>query len=222
MPSTAHRAFALALGLIPSRVIDKALTQPARRKRSTVAPKGLASSYDVTETPVAGRTLVTARPRIDGGAGSGRHLVYLHGGAYTVEDNHWGLLRQLVDRGWTVHLYDYPLAPEHTVDDTVPATIEAWQHVVAVADGAPVDVAGDSAGGGLALVLLQEIRRRGLPRPARTVLLSPWVDLVMDDAATIAAAGDDGLLSLPGLKGCVDLYRGSRDPAAPSSTRRRR
>ena len=37
----------------------------------------------------------------------------------------------------------------------------------------------------------------------------------MADAATIAAAEDDVLLSLPGLKGCVDLYRGSRDPADP-------
>lgn len=218
MPSTAHHAFSLALSRIPDRVIAKALTQPARRKRSTVAPKGLATSYDVTETPVAGRTLVTARPRSGGGPGSGRHLLYLHGGAYTVEDFHWSFLRKLVDRGWTVHLYDYPLAPEHTVDNAVPATIEAWQHVVALADGAPVDLSGDSAGGGLSLVLLQELRDRGAPleqRPARTVLFSPWVDLVMDDAATIAAAKHDVLLSLTGLRGCVDLYRGTRDASDP-------
>ncbi|WP_323792966.1 alpha/beta hydrolase fold domain-containing protein [Nocardioides sp.] len=226
MPSTAHRAFVLALGLIPGRVIDKALTQPARRKRSTVAPKSLATSYDVTETSVAGRTVVTARPRSGGevgaglstGLGTGRHLFYLHGGAYTVEDNHWSLLRLLVDRGWTVHLYDYPLAPEHTVDETVPATLEAWSHVVELADGAPVDLAGDSAGGGLATVLLQVLRDRDVPRherPARTVLFSPWVELVMDDAATIAAAKDDVLLSLTGLRGCVDLYRGTRDASDP-------
>ena len=38
-------------------------------------------------------------------------------------------------------------------------------------------IAGDSAGGGLSLALLQVIRDSGLPSPAGGVLISPWCDL---------------------------------------------
>jgi hypothetical protein len=44
-------------------------------------------------------------------------------------------------------------------------------------DPAHVVVAGDSAGGGLTLALLQVIRDSGLPPPAGGVLISPWCDL---------------------------------------------
>ncbi|MBU1803090.1 MAG: alpha/beta hydrolase [Actinobacteria bacterium] len=223
MPSTATNAISAGLGLLPDALRRAALTRPLRRRRGTAAPRGLSRLYDVSETPIAEGAVVTARSRragdTSGGSpacpGAGRHLFYLHGGAYTLEDQHWPLLGLFIARGWTVHLVDYPLAPEHTVDQTVPMTLAAWQHVVDLADGAPIDLAGDSAGGGLALVLLQEIRGAGLTRPSRTVLLSPWVDAVMADPATVAAARDDVLLSLRGLHGCIVLYRGDRDPADP-------
>lgn len=109
---------------------------------------------------------------------------------------------------------DYPLAPEHTVDDTVPMVVDAWQQVVASAGG-PVDLAGDSAGGGLALVLLQRLRDLGLPMPHRSVLLSPWVDLVLDDPETLSEAPRDPVLSLLGLRGAARLYAGERDLADP-------
>lgn len=219
MPSTPLRLTTALLGLLPDVAKRTALTHPLRRRRDTVAPGGLTKQYDVVETPVGAGTVVSAAPRstLDQ-PGTGRHLFYLHGGAYTLQDQHWPFLRRFVDRGWTVHLVDYPLAPEHTVDETVPMTLAAWDHVVDLADGAPVDLAGDSAGGGLALVLLQQLRDLDVPsiaRPARTVLLSPWVEAVMDDPATIAAARHDVLLSLRGLHGCVELYRGERDAADP-------
>lgn len=44
-------------------------------------------------------------------------------------------------------------------------------------DPAKIVVAGDSAGGGLCLALLQVIRDTGLPMPAGGVLISPWCDL---------------------------------------------
>ncbi len=215
MVSRSARAISTFLGLVPDIAKREAMTHPLRRRRQSVAPGGLSVFYDVTEARVADGTVVTARPR---DRSATRHLFYLHGGAYTLEDQHWPFLRLLVDRGWTVHLVDYPLAPEHTVDATVATTLAAWDHVLDLADGRPVSLAGDSAGGGLALVLLQQLRDAGTPasaRPDATVLLSPWVDLVMADAATVAAARHDVLLSLRGLRGCVELYRGDRDPTDP-------
>jgi acetyl esterase/lipase len=54
-------------------------------------------------------------------------------------------------------------------------------------------IAGDSAGGGISLALLQVIRDAGLPQPAGGVLISPWCDLthsfpsVKDNTATVRA-----------------------------------
>jgi len=222
MPSTAMNALSSGLGLLPDALKRTAMTRPLRRPRGKAAPRGLSLLYDVTETPVAEGLVVTAAPRVSGASsavspppGAGRHLVYLHGGAYTLEDQHWPFLGLFIARGWTVHLVDYPLAPEHTVDQTVPMVMAAWQHVVDLVDGAPIDLAGDSAGGALSLVALQEIRDAGLTRPSRTVLLSPWVDAVMSDPATVAAAPADVLLSLRGLHGCIELYRGDRHATDP-------
>lgn len=218
MPSTAVTTISAGLGLLPDVLKRSAMTRPLRRPRGKAAPRGLSLLYDVTEAPVADGLVVTASPRsreASAGPGAGHHLFYLHGGAYTLEDQHWPFLGLFIARGWTVHLVDYPLAPEHTVDQTVPMVMAAWQHVVDLAQGAPVDLAGDSAGGALSLVALQEIRDGGLTRPSRTVLLSPWVDAVMSDRATVAAAPADVLLSLRGLHGCIELYRGDRHPSDP-------
>lgn len=210
MPTLATSALCAALSALPDRVTAHVLTHPPRRRRTTLATRSIAKRYDVTETRIEGHLVATARPRSSGARSTERHLVHLHGGAYTLQDQHWDFLALWLERGWTVTLVDYPLAPEHTVDDAVPMTIAAWEHVVAQGGDNPVYLAGDSAGGGLALVLLQHLRDAGRPLPRRTVLLSPWVDVVMDDAETIAAAERDVLLSLPGLRGAAALYAGGR------------
>lgn len=210
MPTPQTRALLAVLRLIPDAAVARLMTHPPRLPQST--PRRITQRYDVTQARIDGHPVVTARPRT---GGVGRHLVHLHGGAYTLQHQHWDYLALWLERGWAVTLVDYPLAPEHTVDATVPMTIAAWEHVVAAADGEEIHLAGDSAGGGLALVLLQHLRDAGRPLPRRTVLLSPWVDVVMDDAATVAAASRDVLLSLPGLRGAAALYAGDRPLADP-------
>ncbi len=212
MPSLSTRALCVGLRLLPDAAVAYAMTHPPRRRRTALAPRGTTRRHDVTEVEIDGRRVATARPR---SGGNGRHLVHLHGGAYTLEDQHWDFLELFVQRGWTVSLVDYPLAPEQTVADAVPMVVAAWEHVVAEAAGAPVMLSGDSAGGGLGLVLLQHLRDHDRPLPDRTVLLSPWVDLVMDDQETIDLARRDVLLSLPGLRGAAALYAGGRDLADP-------
>lgn len=186
-----------------------AFTHPPRRFWVPLVPPAIERRYDVTVTEQLPGRVVLARPR--SGIIRG-HLFYLHGGAYTLPPFHWPFLSGFLQAGWVVSMVDYPLAPEHTVDDTVPMVIEAWR--AASTDG-PLALAGDSAGGGLALVLLQQLRRLGLPLPTRSVLLSPWVDLVMDDDATIAESRRDPVLSLTGLRGAARLYAGERELADP-------
>lgn len=211
-PSWQARAVAAIAGAVPDRVVARTLAKPSRRRElmPLVAPS-VAERYEVDVTEIGAGRVATARPR---SAGSSRHAFYLHGGAYTLGLTHWSVAEPLLERGWTVSLVDYPLAPEHTVAETVPMVLDAWRSVTDGASG-PVDVLGDSAGGGLALVVLQQIRDLTLTRAGRAVLFSPWIDLVMSDPVTIESARHDPVLSLPGLRGAADLYAAGRDLADP-------
>lgn len=214
-PSLRLRLTCAVLAAVPETVVVRAFTHPPRRRRKALAPRAISRKYDVTETPVGVGRLATVAPRSTASQG---HLVFLHGGAYALQDFHWPFLTLLLERGWTISLIDYPLLPEHTVDDTVPMVVEAWQHLRAAHPDDRLCLAGDSAGGGLALVLLQRLRDLGVPapeRPDRTVLLSPWVDLVLEDPATRALSRTDVVLPLTGLSRAARLYAGDRDLADP-------
>ncbi len=214
-PSLRLRLTCAVLAVVPETVVVRAFTHPPRRRRKALAPRGISRKYDVTETPVGIGRLATVSSRTTPSQG---HLVFLHGGAYALQDFHWPFLTLLLERGWTITLVDYPLLPEHTVDDTVPMVVEAWQHLRATHPADRLCLAGDSAGGGLALVLLQRLRDLGVPagdRPDKTVLLSPWVDLVLEDPATRALARRDVVLPLTGLSRAARLYAGDRDLADP-------
>lgn len=214
-PSLRLRATCAALAAVPEALVVRAFTSPPRRRRKALVPRTISRRYDVVETPVGIGRLATVAPR---GAASQGHLVFLHGGAYALQDFHWPFLSLLLERGWTVSLVDYPLLPEHTVDETVPMVVAAWQHLRAARPDERLCLAGDSAGGGLALVLLQRLRDLGEPasaRPDATVLLSPWVDLVLEDAATRALSRTDVVLPLAGLSRAARLYAGDRDLADP-------
>ncbi|KFL37245.1 hypothetical protein N788_10420 [Arenimonas donghaensis DSM 18148 = HO3-R19] len=107
-------------------------------------------------------------------------VLFLHGGGYTTGSprTHRTLAAWLAHAaGVPVSVIDYRLAPEHPF----PAALEdALAAYAALAAEGPVVVAGDSAGGGLALALALKLRETGQPLPAALVLLAPLVDLRAD------------------------------------------
>ena len=139
-----------------------------------------------------------------------RTLLYLHGGAYVagIDPFHVRFLASLASRlGLRVVLPDYPLAPEHTWRDSHAALADLatrW-----AAESEELLLAGDSAGGGYALALAQTLRDRGGPQAGRMVLLSPWVDLVMDAPETEEFARRDPWLDLPRLRAYAGWWAGS-------------
>jgi cation diffusion facilitator CzcD-associated flavoprotein CzcO/acetyl esterase/lipase len=104
-------------------------------------------------------------------------VLYLHGGGYTVGSprTHRPVAAWLArDSGLPVLAIDYRLAPEHPFPAALEDALAAFD---ALASDGPVFVAGDSAGGGLALALAVALRERGAAQAAALVLLSPLVDL---------------------------------------------
>ena len=107
--------------------------------------------------------------------------LYLHGGAYglcSVRTHANAIARIASASGGRVLGIDYRLAPEHPFPAAVDDTVSAYRWLLREGvDPSQVVVAGDSAGSGLALALLNVLRKAGEPVPAGIVAICPWVDL---------------------------------------------
>ena len=92
--------------------------------------------------------------------------------------------------------------------------LAAWRFLrrEGIAAGA-IAVGGDSAGGNLALALIQHLRAAGEPGPACLWLASPWTDLTMSGATLRTKDADDPLIHRP-TRGVADAY--GRRPGAPT------
>jgi len=71
----------------------------------------------------------------------------------------------------------YRLTPEHPHPAQAEDALAAWRYVTARTPAERVIVIGDSAGGHMALTLLQTLKAQGLPQPALCIGLCPWTDI---------------------------------------------
>lgn len=109
-------------------------------------------------------------------------MLYYHGGGYCAfsPTTHRPWTARLADQtGMEVFSLDYRLSPEFPFPAAIHDAFAMYQYVMQELDVSPEDIiiAGDSAGGGLCMALLQILHRHSLPYPAGAYLVSPWVDL---------------------------------------------
>ena len=112
---------------------------------------------------------------VKGSSPSVRAVVYLHGGGYVqpIAKQHWDLIGKIArETSSTVFVPRYGLASRHNVDDAL-GFLELVRKGVAGL-GLPVVIAGDSAGGGLALTIAQQSSWQQMTK--RLILIAPWVD----------------------------------------------
>ena len=113
---------------------------------------------------------------------SKRVVLYSHGGGYLFGSplSYRAFTSRLaVACDARVFVLDYRLAPEHPFPAAADDVIAAYRYLLTEHDPADIVLAGDSAGAGLSLSLLVQIRAVGLPMPAAAVLLSPYADLAV-------------------------------------------
>lgn len=108
--------------------------------------------------------------------------LYLHGGAYTAgtlpyAKRFGGELAR--NTGRAIFCVGYRLAPENPFPAALDDAVTAYRHMLTRFEPAEIAVIGESAGGGLAYALLQQLKAEGLPMPAYVVAISPWTDLTM-------------------------------------------
>ena len=153
------------------------------------------------------------------GVSPGRVLLYFHGGAYQIGSP--ANLRHLVAllsgaAGARALSVDYRLAPEHPFPSAIEDALAAYRWLLASGiDPALIAVAGDSAGGGLALGALVALRDAGDPMPAGAVMLSPWTDLALTGESLRTRAAVEMMVNPEGLPETASLYLAGADPRHP-------
>jgi acetyl esterase/lipase len=164
-----------------------------------------------------------------------RLVVYVHGGGYSLgsPESHRPLAARIARRlGAELIMPRYRLAPEHPCPAALDDVLAVWR---ALEPPQPVDreasphggrrpstggvhgrerdprwiLAGDSAGGGVALAAAMCLRDAGGPLPAGLVLLSPWSDLTMSGESIDALAQYEVMLRRPGLELMAGRYAGA-------------
>ncbi len=188
--------------------------QRARQERSN---RFIRLPADIRCQPVAASGVPAAwieAPDADRGA-----VLYLHGGGYALGSIH-------THREWIARLaratrlralaIDYRLAPEHPFPAALEDARAAYCWLLDQgADPARIIIAGDSAGGGLALATLLALRDAGERLPAGAVCLSPWTDLALTGPSIRRNAPTDPVLDAGSLRRYAGLYAGAHAPTDP-------
>lgn len=194
MPSLSHRLVSFVLPrLNPKSTIRdvekfRAALVEHNKGRLTMPPESVRRSHDIEVIDLGFPAYVVTRR---GSSAWSRTIVHLHGGSFTSPSHkqQWKWALRLAAKTDARLVFPaYPLAPEFSWRDSHEPLVGMVESLLG--EG-PVVLAGDSAGGGLALALAESIRDRGGPQPSHLLLIAPWVDLTGSAPGTEEAAARD-------------------------------
>jgi epsilon-lactone hydrolase len=145
-------------------------------------------------------------------------IVYLHGGAYVAMSvrSHRRLVTHLAAAtGCRVISVDYRLAPEHPYPAALEDAIAVYTSASKDRPDEEIVLAGDSAGGGLALATALALRDLDVATPVALILIAPWIDLTCSGASMQTCARTERVLYPAGLAADARRYAGSGELASP-------
>ena len=158
----------------------------------------------ITANGIPTKVITPKTSKIDG------VILYLHGGAFCLGNaySHRSITTRLaVEAGMPVWVAEYRLAPEHPYpagsDDALACYDALRKDYVAE----KIIVAGDSAGGALALALALTLRERGDSLPAGLLLMSPVTDATRSGSTLVSKFGEDPMISRGWLEQALHWYK---------------
>lgn len=148
-----------------------------------------------------------------------RVVLYLHGGGYVMGSNrtHLELASRIARAARAqVLMLEYRLAPEHPYPGALDDALMAYDYLLSRrVDNRQIVLAGDSAGGGLAMALAMRIRDRGRPAPAGVACLSPWLDMSCSLSSISDIRARDPLITPERIRHFARQYAAGHDPVQP-------
>lgn len=142
-------------------------------------------------------------------------ILYCHGGGYSTGSSLYG--RTLTSKlaattSMDVLSFDYRLAPEFPYPAALQDAMKVWNYLMLLGYGArDIILAGDSAGGNLALVLTLKLKDEGRLLPRGLVLMSPWTDLTSSGESHETRASLDPVLDKEYIDRMVHDYTKAAD-----------
>src|SRR6516165_7544732 len=144
------------------------------------------------------------------GAEDSRVLLFFHGGGYCSGSivSHRRMVTEAGRKaGCRTLAVGYRLAPEHPFPAALEDALKAWrflrEHGIAAGD---IAVSGDSAGGGLTVALLENLRDAAMELPGCAWLVSPWTDLTLSGSTLASKEAVDPIIHEGYLRELVEAY----------------
>ncbi len=172
-------------------------------------PKEIKNNYKITEETYSERKIFYISPKEK--KQTDLTILYIHGGSYMGEltKEHWDFCKDLVkDTNATLIIPDYPLAPKYTYKDVFNIMEPLYKEIISKVDINKFIVMGDSAGGGLALALMEKMGEENVQMPSKLILLSPWLDVTMKNEKIKDIEEFDPILIKANLIVAGKLYAG--------------
>lgn len=172
-------------------------------------PKEIEKNCKITTEQFMGRNIFIITPKNK--EKTNIKILYFHGGSYVAEATrkHWEFVEKLAnDTGATVILPDYPLTPKYTYKDVFKMVVPLYKEIIEKVDTKNLILMGDSAGAGLGLALEEKIGQENLEMPAKTILISPWLDVRLTNPKIDEVQKNDKYLNKDTLKIAGIAYAG--------------
>jgi acetyl esterase/lipase len=141
-------------------------------------------------------------------------VLYIHGGGYisNIIRQQWNLIEDLITKtNSTIIIPDYKLAPEATYKETYEFILNVYNQILKNHNAEDLIIMGDSAGGGFALGFAMTLRDNNQTQPSQSILLSPWLDISMQNPEIQKVDKYDKMLSIDGLQMAGKLFAGNLD-----------
>ena len=144
-------------------------------------------------------------------------ILYCHGGGYIGGRLDYAAnlsVKISMATGLKVYSFAYRLAPEHPYPAAADDADKMWNYITSnVTDASHIILAGDSAGGNMALCLTQRLIAEGKPAPRQLILFSPWTDMTGTSESYETYQDIDPILSREFVMNSAKAYLGDKDPA---------
>ena len=173
------------------------------------APREIVKQYKLNEYEYNYRKVFTIEAEND--KKTDKVILYLHGGSYVADlyREHWEFFKDLIkDTGCTIVVPDYPLTPKYKYSDVFGMMLPLYREIVKKIEKENLIVMGDSAGGGIALALMEEVGREDLMQPKNLILISPWLDVTMSNKEIDKVQKNDKMLNKKALMLAGIAYAG--------------
>ncbi len=156
---------------------------------------------------------------IPDGSAADEVILYLHGGAYSAGScaSHRGAVAHIAKAsGIRILMPEYRLAPEHPFPAAVDDAVAVYRWVLERGiRPSKIVLAGDSAGGGLAMSLLVSLRDEGVALPGAAALVSAWTDLAATGESLNTRRREDPWFDADAIAPMARVYYQDADPRNP-------